>query len=58
MSKLVTVFFPKESKPGYRKAIVDKKEMEFFLSKGAVKTVNELKAAPTKVGKVKKSGSK
>lgn len=59
MSKLTTVFFPKESKPFYRKAIVSVKEVEFFESKGAVRTVSALKIAnPVKATKGKKSESR
>lgn len=45
-SKLTTVYFPKDEDPGYRKAIVNVTEVEFFLELGAKRTVPEMKMKP------------
>lgn len=44
---LVTVFFPKKAEPKYRKAIIDSKEVDFFLAKGAYRLAADAQKAVT-----------
>lgn len=58
-SKLTTVFFPKDTKPFYRKAIVEVTEVKFFMEMGAHRTKVEVTdIMTTKIGSEKPKGKK